>query len=206
MLLHNIEHPLVISLFSSLAASITIDFLKEIPLGWRRVLKISICVFFVLLLSGCLAASPAYEPVNNWRQDGYEEAQRKVDALARDGTITRIEANREMISIARTYFPNDPLLIGAWEQVYEVSARYGTGELTKEAANAQIGRIWERFDAANIGRHAEVSALEEQRRKQQATGRFLQGIGAGLQKATPSANSINCTSYRIGSQVNSNCN
>lgn len=164
-------------------------------------MKRLLLIFCTLLLSACVTTGPTN--TSNWRQDAYDQEAEKIGAKVRSGTLRRSEANQEMVSVAKSYFPNDPLLIGIWEDLAALALRLEAGEMTEAEYKERLEMRWDRFNAANRGRHAEAEALAEQQRRQNATGSFLQNMSNSINRNFPKP--IQCNSSQIGGQVSTTC-
>lgn len=60
------------------------------------------------LLAGCSTSAQSHASRS---QQLYDNEVEKVGSMHKSGALTRREANMEMVSISKSYFPNDPLLI-----------------------------------------------------------------------------------------------
>ena len=154
------------------------------------------------LLSGCLATG-AESGTSNWRTEAYDKEAEIIGGKVKSGAMKRSTANKEMVIVAKTYFPNDPLLIGTWEDIADLSSRVDAGELPEAEFQELVAMRWKRFDLANRGRHAEAQAIEDQQRRRDATGAFVQSLGNSMKRSNPQA--VQCNSYRLGAQVSTTC-
>ncbi len=156
--------------------------------------------FALLFLPACTALNTAQA---GGSQQSYDAEAEKVGAMAKSGRLTRKEANTEMVSIARTYFPNDQLLIGTWQDIVELSARLEQGEITKEKYNDLIDLRWERFGSANRQRHEAAQAQASQQQRSGAIGGFLGGMANSMNRQYPRP--VTCSSTAMPGVVTTNC-
>jgi hypothetical protein len=167
-------------------------------------MKFIFFVIFVLVsffLAGCETVSSSSQA--NWRQEGYDNEGRRVGAKVQSGELKRSEGNLEMFSAARAYFPNDPLLIGTWEELVDLAIQVETGKISEQKYQDLFEMKWSRFESINRERHAAAAAEAERLRRIQFISQTLNNMGNSMQRNYPPP--VTCNSYRVGAQVVSTC-
>lgn len=159
------------------------------------------CLLASFLLAGCETVSSSSQA--NWRQVGYDNEGRRVGAKVQSGELKRSEGNFEMYSAARAYFPNDPLLIGTWEELVDLAIQVETGKISEQNYQDLFDMKWSRFESINRERHAAAEAEAERRRRIQFISQTLNNMGNSMQRNYPPP--VTCNSYRVGGQVVSTC-
>ena len=167
---------------------------------YATIMKGAVIFAVVLGLTGC--ATTAQTNVN-WSQTGYNEQSDRIFARVRANEINIQEANTQMIAVARSFFPDDRLLIGVWEDLAELAKSYVAGDLTMDKYNEMVNMRWEIFDAANLARHQARDAQLTQARRDAFMQNFLSNMGRSMERAYPQP--INCTSTVLHNQVMTNC-
>lgn len=163
--------------------------------------------FFVTLLLGISAAltgcatGPQGSATRN--QQLYDSESEKVGNMVKSGAISRREANIEMVSITRTYFPNDPLLISTWGEIAELSAQEEQGLLTREKYTAMVNLRWERFEKANRLRHDAAQEKVAQQNSSAFMGNFLSNMANSMNRQYPRP--ITCSSTSMPGVITTNC-
>jgi hypothetical protein len=164
-------------------------------------LKKGAFIFGVVLgLTGCATTQQTND---NWQQTGYNEQSARIFERVKAKEINIQEANTQMIAVARSFFPDDRLLIGVWEDLAEMAKSYVAGDLTMDKYNEMVNMRWEIFDAANLARHQARDAQLAQARRDTFMQNFLTSMGRSMERSYPQP--INCTSTVLHNQVMTNC-
>lgn len=157
---------------------------------------LSICI----LLSSCASD---HSNNANWRQQGYDTQAETIGQLRKAGKLSIYEANQQMVLVSRNYFPNDPLLIGVWQDLTDLAGKMDRGEITSDQYEQFRSMRWTMFDDANVNRHAEAKAIQAQQQSSLFLARVLGGIGQSMQRNNPQV--INCASTSMTGVITTNC-
>lgn len=153
-----------------------------------------------LLLVGC-ATAPRVD--SNWREEGYEREGRAMAEMVTSKQITRLDGIRRMQAVAKSYFPDDRLLLGVWEDLAQYAERLEKGEISGENYRELFDARWALFNSVNQQRHAEAAAQEAQQRRSEFMGNFLNNMGRSMQRNNPPA--INCAATSMPGVITTNC-
>lgn len=107
------------------------------------------------------------------QQQEFETEFETIRALVAEERMSVPEGNREILRAAKTYFPNDPLLINYWEALVEYGNQMEEKKITPERYKELVKMRAERFD----------NAVEERRQQYQAQQRAQQEEYERLQRA-----------------------
>lgn len=161
-------------------------------------------VILAMVLSGFIVGCATVDATgSNWRQDGYDVQARKIGAKVKSKELTAYEGNKQMISVTKSYFPNDPLLIGIWEDLTELAKSYVDGTLSEDRFNALVAARWDIFDAANLARHQALELQQAEARRDAFMQNFLSGVGRSMGQAYPKP--INCATTSMPGVISTTC-
>ena len=153
------------------------------------------------LLVGCAQQHPQQQI--NWRQQGFDGQSETIGRMVKEKKLSISEANKQMVLVARNYFPNDRLLIELWQDLAELAGRMDRAELSFEQYDQLRGMRFSIFDDANRNRHAEAEAIEADRQRALFMSRALGNIGQSIQRNYPQP--ITCRSTSMPGVVTTNC-
>lgn len=155
------------------------------------------------LAAGLLTLAAAGALAQSWQEDGYNRQAEKIGQMVKANQLNVYEGNRQMISVARSYFPEDPLLIGTWEDLTELAKSHVDGQLPKDRFNELVRMRWELFDDANRARHQARAQQQAEERRSAFMQNFLASVGRSITRSTPQV--IECSTVAIGSQASTTC-
>jgi hypothetical protein len=144
------------------------------------------------LAAAALSLFVAGVSAQSWQQQGYDAQAERIGARVKANELNVYEANRQMIAVAKSYFPNDPLLIGIWEDLTALAKSHVSGELPKDRFNELVNMRWEIFDAANRARHEAAAQQQAEERRSAFMQNFLTGMARSMERNNPKP--IECTS------------
>lgn len=163
-------------------------------------MKALLISFLLVALAGC-AHSPA--PNSNWRQEGYDKEGQLVAEKVTRKQITVLEGIRHMQAVVKSYFPNDQLLMGVWEDLAQYAQQVEKGEISSEKYSELFDARWALFNDVNVRRHAEMQAEQAQQRQSEFMGNFLSGIASSMQRNNSPV--INCATTSMPGVITTNC-
>jgi hypothetical protein len=163
-------------------------------------LKVFLAAAAALMLAACASG---VTPENNWREAGYDRESELVAQQRKSNSITVLQANRRMSAVAKTYFPNDDLLIQTWDDLVALAEQVEHQTITKDEYEQLRQMRWRLFDDANLQRHNEAKQLEAQQRR----SAFMASFASGMARATQRNNQqpINCSTTSMPGVVNTTC-
>ncbi len=161
--------------------------------------KLILC-FIGAVLVGCSSAPTGNA---NWRDDGYSRQGQVIAELVESKQITRLEGLQRMIPVVKTYFPEDQLLLGVWNDLIRYAEQVEMGELTNQKYRELFEARWALFDDANKQRHAEREAIDARERQSQFMGSFLSNMSRSMPRTYPPA--VNCTTTAMPGVLTTNC-
>lgn len=167
-------------------------------LAIKPLVVIALLVFAAV---GCAQQNAVQQ--NNWRQQGFDSQSETIGRMVKEKRLSISEANKQMVFVARNYFPNDRLLIELWQDLAELADRMDRAELSFEQYDQLRGMRFSIFDDANRNRHAEAEAIEADKRRALFMSRALGNIGQSIQRNYPQP--ITCRSTSMPGVVTTNC-
>ena len=126
-----------------------------------------------------------------------------IGQKVKSNALSISQGNRQMISISRTYFPNDALLIELWEDLTFLAEQMDRNEISTEKYHELRVMRWDIFDDANRQRHNYAQQQEAQQRRSQFLGNFLGSLGQSMQRTNPTP--INCSTTSMPGVLTTNC-
>jgi len=156
-------------------------------------------VFVVVAMAMSVASASA----QSWQEQGYNAQAAKIGAQVKAKTLNVYEANRQMVSIAKSYFPNDPLLIGVWEDLTDLAKEHVEARLAEERFNELVGMRWDIFNEANRARHEAVALQQAEEKRSVFMQNFLSSMGRSMERNNPSV--IECRSTAMPGQLTTTC-
>lgn len=157
-----------------------------------------------MVLSGlALALSVASASAQSWQEQGYNAQAAKIGAQVKADTLNVYEANRQMVSVAKSYFPNDSLLIGVWEDLTELAKEYVENRLPKDRFNDLVNMRWDIFNEANRSRHQALAQQQAEEKRSSFMQGFLSSMGRSMERNNPRV--IECTSTAMPGQLSTTC-
>lgn len=160
-------------------------------------------VIALLVFSAVGCAQQNAVQQNNWRQQGFDNQSETIGRMVKEKKLSISEANKQMVLVARNYFPNDRLLIELWQDLAELAGRMDRAELSFEQYDQLRGMRFSIFDDANRNRHAEAEAIEADRQRAIFMSRALGNISQSIQRNYPQP--ITCRSTSMPGVVTTNC-
>ncbi len=167
-------------------------------LNMKPMVVIALLVFGAV---GCAQQNAVQQ--NNWRQQGFDSQSETIGRMVKEKKLSISEANKQMVFVARNYFPNDRLLIELWQDLAELADRMDRAELSFERYEQLRGMRFSIFDEANRNRHAEAESIEADRQRALFMSRALGNIGQSIQRNNPQP--ITCRSTSMPGVVTTNC-
>lgn len=166
------------------------------PTPFRRLRAVILAAMMAACMSGAIAQQ-------SWQEQGYNAQASKIGEQVKADKLTVYEGNRQMIAVAKSYFPNDALLIGIWEDLAELAKSHLDGGLSKERFNELVAMRWDIFNEANRGRHLAQAEQQAQQRRGAFMQNFLTSMSSSMQRNNPVP--ITCSSTAIPGQVATTC-
>lgn len=169
----------------------------------RDMKNILTALIMILILSGCETMRPSQEV--SWQERAFNSEIYRIDDMYKNGKLTRIEANREALSAAKSYYPNDHLLISLRSRLLEYAERLDRNEISIEKYFEITKMASEQFDQANTARYTAVQEESNRRANTAATAIMLQGVGRSFQNATQPVG-VQCHTSGYGAYATTYCN
>ena len=153
--------------------------------------------------AGLLAMSMTGAAAQSWQEQGYNTQAEKIGARVKANELNVYEANQQMVAVARSYFPNDALLIGTWEDLTELAKNHVEGRLPADRFKDLVAMRWEIFNDANRARHQAAAQQQAEDRRSTFMQNFLAGMSRSMDRNNPAP--VQCNSIGIGGQVSTTC-
>ena len=163
-------------------------------------MKLLSTLLAIVLLAGCASD---FSHNHNWQQQAHDEQAEAITQKVRSKSITLAEGNRQMIAISKTYFPNDTLLLGLWEDLTALAEQLERKEITAERYNELRTWRFEIFHDANVQRHNYAQQAEAQQRRAEFVGNFLGAMGRNMQRMNPPP--VTCSTTAMPGVLTTNC-
>jgi flagellar basal body L-ring protein FlgH len=163
-------------------------------------MKLLLTLLAFVLLAGCASD---FSHNHNWQQQAHDEQAAAITQKVRSKSITLADGNRQMIAISKTYFPNDTLLIGLWEDMTAFAEQLERREITAEKYGELRAWRMDLFHDANVQRHNYAQQVEAQQRRAEFMGNFLGAMGRNMQRTNPPP--VTCSTTSMPGVLTTNC-